>query len=132
MIEWVVLGTGVVVAAAYCAWPLRRGANPRSAEASARIEAEGRRDAALAGLDDLEFDREAGKLGVEDFDRLRTLYESEAVAALNELDRLALDPGAPSSDDPLEAEIAAARRLMRCPRCGAPRRAVERCPRCGN
>lgn len=56
-------------------------------------EARRRRDNALAGLRDLEMDRETGKVEPEDYLRIRAEYESEAVEAMEELDSLEGESG---------------------------------------
>lgn len=130
MTEVIVVLLASIAAALYVARPLLRGPRLELDVRSSRTEAEERRDSALAGLDDLEFDREAGKLSDADFEHLRSTYEAEAAAALHDLDELAPAPDA-DAPDPVEAEIAAVRRALRCPNCGAPRARGKRCARCG-
>ncbi|MFN2526760.1 MAG: hypothetical protein ABR505_10955 [Actinomycetota bacterium] len=129
MIEVMLVALAAAAGAVYVARPLLRAAGPDLETSSPTREAELRRDAALAGLDDLEFDRDAGKLSDDDFAQLRSVYESEAASAIDELDRLARTTE--RNDLSLEAEIAAVRRALRCPNCGAPRKSGEPCGRCG-
>ncbi len=129
MMEVIVVVLASIASALYAARPLLRGPRLQLDARSSRSEAEQRRDGALAGLDDLEFDRAAGKLSDTDFEHLRMTYEAEAAAALHDLDELARTPV--DAPDPIEAEIAAVRRALRCSNCGAPRGRDERCARCG-
>ena len=77
---------------------------------------------------DLEGDRTMGKLSEPDFEALRADYESQALAALRELDALG---ELSARDRELEAEIAQVRARLRCPSCGGARVGSERCSRCG-
>ncbi len=88
-----------------------------------------RKRTALTALIELEEERDAGKLGSEDFELLRRQYEAEAVVALRELDLVTLPRPV---DQALEEEIAAARALLRCPACGERRSGEGRCPQCGH
>jgi hypothetical protein len=115
-------------ALAYVAGPLRRG--PRTVEreeSGPRDALEERKEAALQALVDLEEEADLGKLDAEELAVLRERYEREALDALVALDSV----GAPGEDDPLEAEVAAARMRLTCPECGAPREPGTRCIRCG-
>jgi hypothetical protein len=67
---------------------------------------------------DLDFDQSVGKVSDADYLVLRRQQESEALAVLNEMDRLAGTrpgpaDGSTSPEDRLEAEIAAARLRLR-------------------
>jgi hypothetical protein len=67
---------------------------------------------------DLDFDQSVGKVSDADYLVLRRQQESEALAVLNEMDRLAGTrpgpaDGSASPEDRLEAEIAAARLRLR-------------------
>ena len=127
MIPGLIIGLLALAALAYVGAPLRRA---ETADASTDPEAdlEDRKHQALVAILDLEAERDVGKLSEEDFDDLRLTYESEALAALSELDAVA-----PWGGDRLEREIAAARANLQptsCPRCGKARPAGAACPRC--
>ena len=131
MIDVLVVALLVTLAVVFVVRPLRRG----SAEASEvpgmqrAEEAEARKDSALEAIVDLEGDRTMGKLSEPDFEALRADYESQALAALRELDALG---ELSARDRELEAEIAEVRARLRCPSCGGARVGSERCPRCGD
>ena len=117
-----------VLGLAFVVLPLRRGPSFEVDGAPTPVEeARERKNAALAGIVDVEQEHESGKMSSEDFRSLRTEYERDAIAALNELDVLA----ASTRDDDLEREIAEVRQQLACPSCGAPRGAGKPCPRCG-
>lgn len=117
------------VALVYVALPLLRGARREAIDAPGPAEeAEARKRAALVAILDLESERAMGKLSGEDFEKLRAGYESEAVAALRELDALA---DSTRDDDELELEIAKIREQLKCPSCGAPRTPGGACATCG-
>jgi cytochrome c-type biogenesis protein CcmI len=124
-----VIGAIVVVALALVAmvWiaaPLLRGRRADTATSWLDVqEAEARKHAALSALVDIEEDLEIGKLSTADFDVLRAEYEREAMRALKDLD-------ASAAGDSLEDEIAAMRRKMLCPNCGALRVPGEACTKC--
>lgn len=113
---------------AFVLFPLTKGAIAEPEDAPSPVdEAREKKTAALAGIVDLEQERDAGKMTTEDFHSLRVEYERDAVEALNELDELGTDP----VDDELEREIADARQKLACPSCGAPRTVGKPCQRCG-
>ena len=127
MIPGLLIGLLALVALAYVVAPLRRPEEP-GGDAREEAELEDRKHQALLAILDLEAERDVGKLSQDDFEDLRMTYESEALAALGELDAVA-----PWGGDPLEREIAAARAnlaLETCPRCGKSRPAGAECPRC--
>lgn len=143
MIAAVIVAVLACGALAYVAVPLRSGANA-SLEPSFEVdELESKKRAALTAIIDIENERDIGKLSGDDFAVLRGEYETEAVAALLELDALR----AGSSNEPdagLEAEIAAIRErlagshshssggaVLACPSCGAPRVPGRACSSCG-
>ena len=97
-------------------------------EVRAESDAEEQKRVALAGILDLEEERDAGKLSDAEFKELRARYEHDAVAALHALEDTSQDV----VDDRLEREIAAARAKLRCHTCGAPRGSATRCPSCGS
>jgi hypothetical protein len=119
----------------YVTLPLRgRVVEERAPAASLRGELYARKRAALGAILDIESERDAGKLSNQDFAALRAEYEAEAIDALRDLERAdGADPrmDLPEPDDELEAEIAALRAELICPRCGAPRPRGSLCPRCG-
>lgn len=87
-------------------------------ESSSETEAEEKKRVALIGILDLEEERDGGKLSEAEFIDLRARYERDALAALQELDKIA--PAA-TAEEQLEREIAAARAKLSCGTCGAPR-----------
>lgn len=87
-------------------------------ESSSETEAEEKKRVALIGILDLEEERDGGKLSEVEFIDLRARYERDALAALQELDKIA--PAA-TAEERLEREIAAARAKLGCGTCGAPR-----------
>jgi hypothetical protein len=120
----------VVLAVGLLAWvlvPVLRGPRPAPEERGGSEDAAVRKSAALDALIDLEDDRAMGKLTRADFESLRADYEAEALEALRELDAAAR---ARADDELLEAEIAAARRELACPRCGRIRPEGRPCPQC--
>lgn len=62
---------------------LRRRALMVDLTPSHQVDAEARRRVALASLREVEYDRVAGKLDEEDYRRLRTQLEREALIAIN-------------------------------------------------
>ena len=127
MIPALIVGLLALVALAYVATPLRRP--PHAPEDLGREgELQDRKQQALLAILDLESERDVGKLSQTDFEDLRMTYESEALAALSELDHVAAWGG-----DRLEREIAAARANLDpdlCPTCGGSRPVGSACPRC--
>jgi len=128
VIPGLIIALLAVLALAYVTGPLRR---PGAIEDDiAPPEAETRKLTALTAILDLESERDVGKLSEADFVELRSTYESEALAALAELDATD-DLG---TEDPLEREIAAMRARLsaeRCPQCGTHRPVGTTCTRCG-
>ena len=128
MIVAIVIGILAGAALVYVAMPLRRGPVWETDDVPSPIQdAEEKKTAALAGIVDLEQERDAGKLSAEDFQELRSEYESDALEALRELDASSNAP----PEDELEREIAIARQRLTCPTCGAPREPGSQCSRCG-
>lgn len=116
-------------ALAYVALPLgRRGRAEK--EPSAEGELDARKTTALSAIVDLENERLVGKLSDEDFDLLRAQYEAEALQALTELDAVRAESSEGTTDDSLEAEIAAMRERLACPRCGSLRSTDGTCAQC--
>jgi hypothetical protein len=121
----------VVLALGLLAWalvPVMRGPHASAEERGGSEDAAAlRKSVALDALIDLEEDRALGKLTRADFESLRAVYEAEALEALRELDAAARTR---ADDELLEAEIAAARRELTCPRCGRIRPEGRPCPQC--
>jgi hypothetical protein len=104
----------------------------RSAPTSAPAPRQSEREAAVAALREIEFDRATGKLSDDDYSELKTRYTSEAVRAM----RRETGPGAspqPPTDDELEAAVLAYRRQSQtCPSCGPrPEPDAAFCSNCG-
>ena len=125
-----VVGVIALVALSYVIAPTRRERTSRP-EADPLNELEEAKTVALTAILDLEDERDMGKLTDEDFAQLRSVYESQALAALHEMDEVS--GSGPS--DPLEREIARVRERLsasRCRACGAPLAAgTSDCSRCG-
>ncbi|MDQ3645925.1 MAG: hypothetical protein M3345_03220 [Actinomycetota bacterium] len=133
MTDWLIGAALIGAALVWVALPLRRGPSvaERPDERSMHDAAE-RKRVALDAIVELEDERDVGKLSEGDFASLRTTYEDEAIAALRHLDSVGAPAGTPARhDDAIEAEIAAARARLACPRCGTIRESAEVCPRCG-
>lgn len=106
-------------------------------------------DRLLSALQDLEFDRQLGKVTEEDYPARRMTLVQAAAQVLRDLDGLGLKPtaaapaqpkaqAADGSDADLEALIAARRRVKQektggfCPKCGKPVLKTDRfCSHCG-
>ena len=124
MTEAVIVALLALAALAYVVRPL---SSRRPTLAPVMDEAAADKRAALEAILDLEDERDAGKLSAEDFESLRAGYERRAVAAM----RTGHLAEGDATDDATEAEIAALREQMRCPRCGALRMPDAACSRCG-
>ena len=116
------------IALAYVAAPLTR---PDTAELAdgprLQEEANERKASALTAILDLEEEARVGKLTEGELGSLREEYEREALLALEQLDLMGARPLA---DDPLESEIAAMKKRLACPSCGAVRTSGGACSRC--
>jgi hypothetical protein len=127
LIETIAIALMACAALIYVMSPLGRKSGKLENETTRQVvEAGDKKRAALTALVDLEMERDLGKLSEPDFNELRNAYESEALAALKEIDLISLPP-----DDQLELEIAALRSQLECPACGALRENEVTCPRCG-
>jgi rubrerythrin len=126
VIGWVVTLGLAAAALAYVLTPVRtrRGAVVDEAVEGSE-EARAKKAAALAGIVDIEIEREIGRLSEGDFYALRREYEVRAVEAMHEE-----DAAGASDDDVIEREVAEARKRLTCPTCGVPRTPGEQCPRC--
>ncbi len=129
MIEAVVVALLACVALVYVTNPLRRVPHeqPLREGPTPVEEAQERKVSALSAIVDLEEEAAVGKLTIPELEALREGYEREALAALAQLDALAAPAPA---DDPLEVEIAAMRKRLACPSCGALRDHEGTCSRC--
>lgn len=128
MIAVFVVALLAAAALAYVIAPLREAATDELATGpSLEEEAQERKATALTAILDLEEESRMGKLTQGELETLRVEYEREALLALEQLDRIAAPPLA---DDPLEAEIAAMKKRLACPSCGAVRTAGGACSRC--
>jgi rubrerythrin len=112
------------VGVAYIVAPLRRATIPYSETDRFTEEALARKNNALDALIDIDEERAAGKLSAGDHDALKAELEVEVVRALDNLEALG------SSDEELEAEIAAMRDRLACPQCGTLKPPGKPCPRC--
>ena len=145
MIATIVIAALACGALAFVAAPMRSSTSSSREPSFDVAELESKKRAALVAIIDIENERDVGKLSSADFAVLRDEYETEAVAALIELDALR---GSPGDDAGLEAEIAAIRErladshsqkpasstsaaLIACPSCGAPGVPGRACERCG-
>jgi hypothetical protein len=117
-------GIIVLLVAGFISWPLL-GASDSSRAASPEdfqtqedfLVLEKRRDNALSSLRDAEMDHETGRLSEADYASMRSELESEAMAAIAELDQMGgSGPGAAGF----------------CPACGAARAGNDAfCGQCG-
>ncbi len=115
-------------ALAYVIAPLRRSETEGLPSGpSLEEQAQERKGSALTAILDLEEEAQVGKLTPDELETLRAEYEREALLALEQLDRIAAPAGA---DDALEAEIAAVKKRLACPSCGAVRTSGGACSRC--
>ena len=115
-----------VVSLAFIGYPLIRGS--AAMEPGARemvlnlVELEKKRDLTYSAIKELDFDYQMGKLSGEDYQQIKRKYEEQAVAILEEMDRIKGEAKAPSGRP--------ARTL--CPGCGGQLQAGARfCPDCG-
>lgn len=87
---------------------------------------------ALDAIRELEFDYRLGKILEEDYASRRAALVQKAAGLLRRMDEGSLPPS--PADDPLEAMIAARRKLSDnvCPSCGTPVSKTDRfCSKCG-
>lgn len=143
----------ILAAIAWVAYPLFKPAPLAVSQASHSIleELVSQRDAMYAAIKDLENEHATGKLSEADYRSLRAKYEAQAVAVLQELDRVVATLPHPTSDsdDTIEREVSRLRQSrdkarLSCPQCGAVCAAEDafcaacgaalrgvRCPTCG-
>ncbi|HMA24115.1 MAG TPA: hypothetical protein VKP00_08970, partial [Gemmatimonadaceae bacterium] len=118
MITALVLGTLLAVGAlAFVLYPVFFGVS--SAPRRAPVPRQSEREAAVAALREIEFDRATGKLSDDDYTELKSRYTGEAVLAMRrEQAGLAGADGQPT-DDEIEAAVLAYRRQGHaCAECG--------------
>ena len=118
-------GIIVLLVAGFISWPLL-GASDSAQAASPEdfqkqedfLVLEKRRDNALSSLRDAEMDHETGRLSEADYASMRSELETEAMAAIGELDQMGGGSG------PVAAGF--------CPTCGSARAATDAfCGQCG-
>ena len=95
-----------------------------------------RKEQLYAGIKELEFDRNTGKLAAEDYQRLRAELEDEALQVIRQLDQLNGQADSGVLQARIEAEVRTRRQQTAaansCPSCEATRRPGDRfCSRCG-
>ncbi len=99
-------------AAAYVLWPmLTRTAPAVPLEDDRLTELISRKDSALVAIKDLEFDHQVGKLSDEDYTRFDARLRQQAIAYLQQIDKLV--PQSQEMDISLEAEIARLRKTRK-------------------
>ena len=132
MIGALVIGTLLAVGAlAFVLYPIFFGASPATTSAPAPRQSE--REAAVAALREIEFDRATGKLSDDDYSELKSRYTGEAVLAMRREAVPEEGAGKPPTDDELEAAVLAYRRQSHtCPTCGPrPEADAAFCSNCG-
>lgn len=124
----IVIAFLTLAALVYITLPLRREETTEvHGDPPALREARDRKEGALTAILDVEEEARVGKLTEEELETLRYEYEREALAALEQLDRMTVTSGA---DDSLEREIAEMRQRLACPTCGSMREPGGACSRC--
>lgn len=110
---WITLLLALIIAAAalgFVVWPLVSRETPMlPVEDSRWVELLTRKDNALRAIKDLEFDHQVGKIGNEDYQRLRERLNRQAIGLIQQLERLT--PESSGLDTQLEIEIAKLRRM---------------------
>ena len=125
---FIVIALLTLAALVYVTLPLRRDEDSEILGDSAALrDAQDRKESALTAILDVEEEAQVGKLTAEELEKLRYEYEREALAALEQLDRMSATT---TSDDSLEREIAAMRERLACPTCGSMREPGGACSRC--
>ena len=114
MIVGILLGLGIALLFGWVLVPLVR---PRTrlrtlADTSALESLTESKNAIYRSMLDLDFDRSVGKVSEEDYALLRRQHEADAAEILDEIEKLNGSRGV-ISGDPIEEEIAAARRRRR-------------------
>jgi hypothetical protein len=108
-----------VAAFFYVVWPLLRKVVPPYVEEDERLtELISRKDGVLKAIKDVEFDYHTGKLTQEDYERFDARLRRQAIAYIQQIEKLAPTPT--MSDEELEAEINRYRRTPAKPKAPAP------------
>ena len=104
-----------------------------SAPTSAPAPRQSAREAAVAALREIEFDRATGKLSDDDYSELKSRYTNEAVLAMRREGTPSAGPGERPTDDELEAAVLTYRRQSHtCTTCGPrPESDAAYCSNCG-
>jgi double zinc ribbon protein len=112
-------------------YPIFYGVSPAPTSAPSPRQSE--REAAVAALREIEFDRATGKLSDDDYAELKSRYTGEAVLAMRREAVPVEAAGKPPTDDELEAAVLAYRRQSHtCPTCGPrPEADAAFCSNCG-
>ena len=132
MIAALVIGTLLAVGAlAFVLYPIFLGVSPGPTSAPAPRQSE--REAAVAALREIEFDRATGKLSDDDYSELKSRYTTDAVRAMRRETVPARGASEPPTDDELEAAVLTYRRQSHtCPECGPrPEPDAAFCSNCG-
>jgi hypothetical protein len=132
VINALVVGTLLAVGAlAFVLYPIFFATT--SAPRSAPLPRQSEREAAVAALREIEFDRATGKLSDDDYSELKTRYTGEAVLAMRRETAPMTGVGERPTDDELEAAVLAYRRQTQaCPECGPrPEADAAFCSNCG-
>jgi hypothetical protein len=127
----VVVGTLLAVGAlAFVLYPIFFGVS--SSPIVAPVPRQSEREAAVAALREIEFDRATGKLSDDDYSELKSRYTGDAVRAMRR-ETLPAAPTTPPTDDELEAAVLAYRRQSyACEVCGPrPEPDAVFCSNCG-
>jgi hypothetical protein len=135
--DGIAIGLGLLIAVSvvvFVSWPwwARRGALQLEggSNVSPRERLAERREAVLAALRDLDFDRAVGKVTEEDHGLLRQALLAEAAEATAQLDEEQAEDTA-DLDARIEMEVLAARQALHAEREGMPLAVESACPACG-
>lgn len=134
MIGALLIGTAIAVSAlAFVLYPVFFGATRRAPYATLAPH-QSEREAAVAALREIEFDRETGKLSDADYAELKARYTTQAILAMREEGAAArASASARVSDEEVEAALRAYRSAQpACAACG-PRPEIDAtfCSNCG-
>jgi hypothetical protein len=137
VIAALVIGTLLAVTAlAFVLYPVFFGV--ASVPTLAPSPRESEREAAVAALREIEFDRATGKLSDTDYAELKSRYTGDAVRAMRREaarapDKVPVVPDTPATDDEIEAAVLAYRRESHsCAACGPrPEADAVYCSNCG-
>jgi hypothetical protein len=132
VITALVLGTLLAVGAlAFVLYPVFFGVS--SAPMRTPVPRQSEREAAVAALREIEFDRATGKLSDDDYAELKSRYTGEAVLAMRREQVGLTAAGGQPTDDEIEAAVLAYRRQGHaCAECGPrPEPDAIFCSNCG-